>query len=196
MGMMGIPDRLEVTPDILREGAVGKVDLYKKVNDYLTSVSPSEVCSISVLLHDTDLLSGTAEEQELFWQFYVNLVRWAANNKNFHNDYEDLFQIVADDRGKEVSDTDLFVASRQITGTDHRLPAYIDLGNDFLGFKFIPSFCKSSSSQENGHLLSKLVHIKRENILQTDRKFHKRASLVKTTQYPYLFWALLSLSRL
>jgi hypothetical protein len=133
MGMMGIPDKLEITPNLLRQAADGQLDLYQKIDEYITQTPLEQVQSISILEHDSDFLAGSPEAIARYWQFYEQLVGWAARHPRLRVvTYEDFFDLIADDRVKVVDKEVLLKAAVQISNVTDSLPSYIDLGGDYL----------------------------------------------------------------
>ena len=158
MGMMGFPDRLEITPDILRKAADGELDLFRKIDDYVAQTSPEDVQSIAILEHDHDFLMDDRAAREHLWKFYAQLVHWAANHSSLRViNYEDLFHLIADDRTKVIARNDLLKAGWQVIHSETALPAYIDLDGDYLSLAevfegFLQAsleFCEEKEVMEN-----------------------------------------------
>ena len=133
MGMMGIPDQLEITPDILRRAADGQLNLNEKIDEYIAHTPSEQVQSIAILEHDFDFLTGSPETLERLWKFYEQLVSWAARHPRLRVvTYEDFFDMIADDRTKVVEKEALLKAAMQILSSSVSLPAYINLEGDYL----------------------------------------------------------------
>lgn len=132
MGMFNLPDRVDITPDKIRQNISASKSLYQQIDTSISQWPDNSLETVSILVHDRDFLRGPPADQRKFWSLYEDLILWAANHPELETvSYDDLRERVIDDRSQVLESSMLLAAVRALL-EQGELPLHISVENTYL----------------------------------------------------------------